>query len=628
MSGISYKDDDNFFVTLVKLLLNLALLVIPFVIPFYLPATLVIAYWVLAHLAEWVENRIRGEVDSTFMWMLGSCFGVSYLLGSLVSPGFTGIVVCIVCFIALLVVHKGWQKLVGLNMPEAASKPRVTECTPLGVPGSNAWSGQVPVTPEGEAVRVLSCSEFVMGGPAVCDYLLPDGSVIYGGGASSGFSPNGRYFVTPAPSRTSWPLMIYERKKHVLHICDVDSRFWEIDLVGDLTITGRESPLVSNKTWSAMIDDLIAHAQQHKMVQVAGLWITQQQWDAVREVHERAFPGPVSSAGPVFDWQAYLPPDLTTLDNPLEPLHSPEAEISVDQVASGLLISMAFPEVHWRDDQRAMVCKARRKDAGSKPQLWLWTQQQGWCEVPAAQDLAEHLPYGVRGEITRLDNHYLHQSWELQRTQLSDDDTGLLSYYSTSALEIDGQVFAPAAVRQLIGLEPGQAEQLQSAPLYNGDTLTWHLSHIDEPLNRAVYHCEFRGIALEGQWLLDHRVCNTGRQMALVAYAAAPAASCRMAILDADTAELQWLPERYLAPQLQGFADGRLYFMHVTGRQPDALPAGLDAEVYQATGKPSADDIEIAYDLPPFEQARDFVQPHPDWRLLYTRASVATPPLP
>lgn len=380
MSGIPYNDD-NFFVLLAKLALNLALLVIPFIIPLYLPPALIIAYWVLAHLAEWVENRIRGEVESTFMWMLGSCFGVSYLIGNLVSSGFFGIVVCILCFVTLVVVHKGWQKLAGLNIPEAQSKPRITQCTPLGVAGPNAWSGQVPLTPEGEAVRVLSCSEFVMGGPAVCDYLLPDGSVICGGGASTGFSPNGRYFVTPAPSRNDWPLMIYDRKKHVLHVCDVDSSFWEIDLVGNLTITGRESPLVSNKTWSAMIDDLIAHAQPHKMIQVADLWIAQNQWNIMRQLHGRPFPHPSASGGPVFDWQLHLPQNLSALDNPLEPLHNPVAEISVDQVASGLLVSMTFPELTWHDDQRAMVCKARRKDSHSEPRLWRWTDQHGWQAV-------------------------------------------------------------------------------------------------------------------------------------------------------------------------------------------------------------------------------------------------------
>ncbi|MCO8170140.1 hypothetical protein NJC40_20465 [Pseudomonas sp. 21LCFQ02] len=381
MSGIPYQDKDNFFIVLAKLLINLALLVIPFVIPLYLPPALIIAYWVLAHLAEWLENRIRGEVDSTFMWMLGSCFGVSYLLGSLVSSGFTGALVGILCFIMLVVVHKGWQKLARLNIPEPHSKPRLSECTPLDIAGPNAWSGQAPLSPEGEAVRVLSCSEFVMGGPAVCDYLLPDGSVIYGGGASSGFSPNGRYFVTPAPSRSHWPLMIYDRKQHLLHVCDVDSRFWEIDLVGNLTITGRESPLVSNKTWSAMIDDLITHAQSHKMVQVADLWIAQNQWDILRQAHEQPFPSPAPPGGPVFDWQLHLPHSLRTLDNPLEPLHSPQAEISVDQVASGLLVSMTFPELLWHDDQQAMVCKAQRKDRHGEPRLWRWTAQQGWQTV-------------------------------------------------------------------------------------------------------------------------------------------------------------------------------------------------------------------------------------------------------
>lgn len=381
MSGIPYKDEDNFFALLAKLLLNLALLVIPFVIPLYLPPILIIAYWVLAHLAEWLENHLRGEVDSTFMWMLGSCFGLSYLLGSLVSSGFPGIVVGILCFIVLVVVHKGWQKLLGLNIPEPPGTPRITECTPLEFPGPNAWSGQVPVTPEGEAVRLLACSEFVMGGPAVCDYLLPDGSVIYGAGASTGFSPDGRYFVSPAPSRNQWPLMIHDRKKRVLHTCDVDSRFWEIDLVGDLTITGRESPLVSNKTWSVMIDDLIAHAQTQKMVRVAGLWIAHDRWEVLRQTHEQPFPLPSPSAGPVFDWQLHLPGDLRVLDDPLEPLHHPQAEIIVDQVPSGLLVCMTVPELIWHDGQRAMVCKARRKNSHCEPRLWRWTDQQGWQAV-------------------------------------------------------------------------------------------------------------------------------------------------------------------------------------------------------------------------------------------------------
>ncbi len=614
---------DSLFILLIKLLFTLFLLVIPFVIPVYLPPAFVVVYWLATHLAEWIENRISGTVNWTFIWMLAGCFGLSGLVAEHVPGVVLGTLAGVACFLFLLAMHEGWKKLAKLTIQHGSTGPRITKVDLVPFSGPNAWSGEVPETPEGETVRVLSCSEFVMGGPAVCDYLLPDGSVILNGGASTGFSPNGRYFVTPAPSRNDWPLMIYDRHKRLLHTCDVGSRFWEIDLVGDMTISGRESPLVSNQSWTAMIDDLIAHSGKQNMVDVADLRIPQTHWDHIRKLHEKDFPNPPGGEGPSVSWALHLPKSLKALESPLGPLLNPQGEITVSEEGSGLLMSMEFPAIVWRNNDRAFVCEATPKSGGEKG-WWLWDDQKGWKQLHLRQDLRANISHAHRLKPVDLDAHYLTVEWELLQPRLGEKNIGELNSYTGYRLEIDGQIFEKPVIRQIIPLptDGNEDERLESAPLKNWQKLVWRFRRIDEDISRHVYRCEFQGRLLEGEWLLDHRISRDGRYIALVAYAAFPVVPHRIAIFDSETGVLAWVKEAFFFPELQGFDDKRLYLVHVTERRIDALPDGLDAEGYKTLGKPNEATVDLQITPPPSDHSRAYMHHGNQTRLRYQRTCI------
>ncbi len=540
---------DSLFILLIKLLFSLSLVVLPFVIPVYLPPALVVVYWLATHLAEWIENRISGAVGRTFIWMLGGCFGMSGLVAGHVPGIVMGALAGVACFLGLLALHEGWKKLARLTIQHGPTGPRITKADPVPFSGPNAWSGTVLETPEGETVRVLSWSEFVMGGPAICDYLLPDGSVILSGGASSGFSLNGRYFVTPAPSRDDWPLLIYDRHRRILHNCDVGSRFWEIDLVGNMTVSGRESPIVSNQ--------------------------------------------------------------------------DPHGHISVSGEDSGLLMSMKYPVVIWRDDGLAFVCKAMPENGGEKG-WWLWSDLKGWNPLQSRQNLSANTPHGEGCRLIDLDARYLVAEWRLLQPRLGKGNIGELDSYTASALEIDGQVFEQPVMRQIIPLAPdgNEDERVESAPLRNWQKLVWRFRRIDEDISRHVYQCEFQGHPLEGEWLLDHRISTDGRYLALVAYAAPPAVPHQIAIFDSETGKLAWVTKAFFFPELQGFDDRRLHLVHVAERRIDALPDGLDAEVYKTLGKPNEAMVDLQITPPPSDHSRAFMRRDNQTRLRYRRTSI------
>ncbi|WP_295470139.1 hypothetical protein [uncultured Pseudomonas sp.] len=602
-----YKDDDSLLVLIVKLLFNLALLVVPFIIPFFLPPLLVLAYWLGAHLAEWLENRITGEVNGTFVWVLGGCLGLSALVATLVSPGLAGTLAGVLCFVVLLLVHEGWKRLAGLTFKTPPQGPGLTRTRSTARPGTSAWSGPAPVTPQGEAVRVMQCSEFVMGGPAVCDYLLPDGSVINGGGASTAFSPDGRYFVTPAPSRTDWPLLILDRQLGLLHVCDVQSRFWEIDEVSDTTIIGRQSPLTDDSAWAAQIDELIAHGQTHEMHEVAGLKIANDQWQYLQQRQEQAFPAPPQAGGPSFTWRPCIPDDLTVLENPLDPLWYPEAQISVDGQPSGLRLSMQFPKVAWRADGLALACLASQGD-DRQSHWWVWDRE--WRRLPPLTDLADYMPRALTYGAAQLDRNSLYLEWELMQPYLADDEQGTLSGLTASALEIDGKVFEQPRIIQRASLHEPTQERVQSAPLAGGQRLEWQRLYVDEALSWPVYRCYLGSQALPGEWLLDHRISPKGQQVALVAYAPPPAAPHRLALLDAASGEVTWLPGEFLAAQLQGLSDEHLYLLHITGRLQVAAPPSLEQTLLPG--------------LPDMQNAAAFLETGENQRLYYSRARIPT----
>jgi hypothetical protein len=605
-----------------------ALSIAPFVIPLYLPLPLVIANWILAMLGEWVENRLRGKVDDTYMWMLGACFGLSWAMAKLVPGTLAGIGAGIACFCFLLWLQSLWTRLaglkveVGLRVDRDASEPLragvgplCVEARPAPVTGASAWGGPAPVTPEGGTLRVLSCGEFAMGGPVSCEYLFPDGSVILGVGASTGFSPDGRYFVAPIPSRESWGLLIYDRRDRLIYRCREALSFWEIDLVDDTTVRGRSSPNTSNKTYVARIDDLIARSSKEGMVAVRDLWIPEKDWEHIHRQRDRSFPA-APEGGPAITFVPHLPPSLMALEAPLDPIYYPKAELVVDGVASGFLISPNYPEAVWRDDGRALVCEADAKDGNEESLYRLWTAEDGWRSLRRGRDLHDDTPPASRYRLSGVDAACLTVDWRLLQPMLAHDSFGQISGYGHSPLEIDGQPHPAPVFRQLLPLvdDGRDDERLESAPLKNGKRLAWRFLRRDEELSRDVHACVWDGHPLAGEWTLDHRISADGRFAAIVAYAPPPLIPHRIAILDADTGSLAWVSGDFCDAQLQGFGENGLHFVHLVGRIHDD-PDGRARSA--ADGKPHEPDESV----PPLDHARAFMTHRRGSHLHYHRTS-------
>ncbi|MCC8694359.1 hypothetical protein LN533_09700 [Xanthomonas vesicatoria] len=360
-------------------MIDFAALVVPFVIPLCLPFPLVWVYLFGAMLAQWAENKLRGAVDATWVWWLGACFGVSVALGLRVGTMFAGIVAGGASFAALLLAGRVWEKVACLNIPRHDPGPTIMRIQGVERPLGTAHAKTALMTPEGLRLRVVGCHEPRNSAPLQYDYLFPDGSVVFGAGASMGYSPNGRYFVSPMPTTGTWRLLIYDRHTQWVYRCNKVETFVAIQQVTQTHVEGWGSRVEKDgRMLSASIEDLIAHSVNEPMVDIEDLKIPESYADRARQQRQVELP-PAPAGAPALMLAAYLPSSLMTLDDPLEPLFSPRLELIVDGQPSGLLVDGRHPMLRWGDDGRSLTCVAKRKGSIEQPAPWMWNAQRGWC---------------------------------------------------------------------------------------------------------------------------------------------------------------------------------------------------------------------------------------------------------
>jgi hypothetical protein len=82
----------------------------------------------------------------------------------------------------------------------------------------------------------------------------------------------------------------------------------------------------------------------------------------------------------------------------------------------------------------------------------------------------------------------------------------------------------------------------------------------------GAYACRIGDWVLEGQWLLDHRVSDCGRYLALVAFAEAPAVPHRVCVVDMQRRRLLEFAGQPLVARLLDFRAGVLSLAQVRGR--------------------------------------------------------------
>lgn len=374
--------EPSFFRVLYRFVTDVLGCALPFVIPLLLPFGLAWAYLLAAMLGQWVENKLRGNVDVLWIWWLGACVGVSVALGQRAETVVSGLLVGAGSLVGLLLVGRAWEKIAGLTLVRDDPGPALTRIDGVERPRGRGAMESAPTTPEGEPLRIIGCHEPRNSAPLQYDYLFPDGSVVLGVGTSTAYSPDGRYFISPMPTTGQWGLLIYDRHAHCVYRCHKVETFVQIHAVTRTHVHGWGSRVDKHgRMLSAGIADLLAHSQADPMVEIADLRLPQS--FLVHASQRRLAERPqLPDGGPALELVAYLPERLQALSDPLEPLVAPWSEVIVDGQPSGLLVSQRQPEPVWHDDTRTLVCIARRKGGDQPPTAWSWNAQQGWRAVP------------------------------------------------------------------------------------------------------------------------------------------------------------------------------------------------------------------------------------------------------
>ncbi|GHD62295.1 hypothetical protein GCM10007350_18030 [Jeongeupia chitinilytica] len=563
-----------------------------------------------------ISQRCYGTVSLRFMqaqffWTIGLALGVVDAM-----PGpISGLAAGFGVFVTGLFAQMWMERRFKLRTSKSLTAEQSPD-TPNLPKGGSAWGGDEPYrTPEGEPVRVLYHSEIAMGGPQVLTYLL-DHCVIDGASPSARFSSDGRYFVSPMPSRGAWQLLVFDRAERQLYHCN-DERFWELDHVSDTTLYGRCYPRTDDRAFQADIATLLANAKSIPLVQIRDLWVPE------TEVSELSLePRVLESHGAQLTAHLWLPESLAALDEPLAPLNRPRDELRIDGHASGLLLAHTDPELVWRSDGQAFVCRtawARTAECT----FWHWEQGRGLRQLAEPWQSLEREPHGGLAGLVALGHDAARLKTSLSTPELSRGDHGTLSSSSpTLTLDFgnDGRAITTEVgsckLEALLPLDgPGgrSACILESLPARQGRRVSWRWLRDSSDGTLGAYRCRIGDWTLEGEWLIDHRISDCGRYVALVAFADAPAVPSRLAIADLESDVLHWAATPFPGVQLQGFVQQQLHLIYLLGRydEPEHQPPGQ--------GNPG---LLRRFDqpLPPAEHALAFLPLRKASRLYYEQA--------
>ncbi|MDO7896490.1 hypothetical protein Q6A48_06255 [Pseudomonas sp. K18] len=532
---------------------------------------------------------------------IGAVFGLGFSLGRAL-PEWWGILAAIAAIISGLAGVSTWERRLGL-----VKDP---------VKGPSAWGGGEPqLTPEGEPIRTFNHSEIAMGGPTYCDYLFPDGVLLQGLGSSAVFSADGRYFAATVPSRQDWGLVLLDRQLRRLYRCH-NSEFWELDTLDLDGLSGRHSPLVDNGVRQARFDELLQTASVVDLVPVADLWLEPGGYpDPLPATFERrSADGHHCLAGTLS-----LPPAFRDLPQPLEPLRSPRYAVSVDEQPSGLLMA-ADATLVWSSDQRALVCQAQEQTGSPEgDRYWLWRVDQGWRALPSPWVKHDAEPSFYWHDVLGLDTHHVRIASYLDypRPSLGRHGYRLDSIHSDTETQAghDAQGRVQVAEFQLTRMSiampldsQGQRGDsfIETQPMLDGlcARLIW-LADNHEGL--GAYRCQIGDWQLPGRWLLDHRVSDCGRYLALLPFAEAMTVATHAVVVDVKARSLLQGPPLWVARVLD-FRAGLLSLATIAGR----LGRDLDGSALQRFVIPA----------PPVGSAPSFFQPDERSRLYYTTVDV------
>ncbi|RMO67265.1 hypothetical protein [Pseudomonas syringae group genomosp. 3] len=571
--------------------------------------------------------------------------GLALSLG-LALPNYWNVLAALVTFVGGLVLIGMWERKLGFVSRADRIAPQSHGS------GPSAWGGQQPqTTPEGEPIRTFNMSEIAMGGPVYVSYLFPDGVLLQGIGTSALFSSDGRYFAATVPSRQQWGLIILDRQERRVYRCANDF-FWELDEFTETDLRGRVSPLVDNRASSFNLAELLKTAQAVDLIPVADLWLEPDSMpDNLAEPH-------IEHIGPQtrhrIDGSLRLPDRLRNLEQPLEGLHHPIYQLSLDGRETDLLFH-ADSAVVWRADGKALCIVARRVNEETA-RYWTWQPDTGWHALTTPWVVSSRETSLNWDTPLALDNHHLRIEGYLA---FEIPDRGRYGY-SLNCIHSDFDIQtghdargrAQSAERKLTPLQlvtplarEGADERerglsdIESEPLLGNlrARLSWQRDNSDD---LGGYRCRIGDWALPGLWLLDHRVSDCTRYLALIPFADHPASAAKVVVVDTLKRQCLDSPPMNVVNVLD-FREGKLLVTRVAGRlkedtastplQRFDLPAPAVGKAagfctYREGSKPYYQTVELAVEdtgmrlLPKWRTVRtpqaanadgDFVQPAP-----------------
>ncbi|WP_122438892.1 hypothetical protein [Pseudomonas viridiflava] len=598
------EDDKSLSVLLLGLAWQLFLLIGPAALLTMLPPWqgLLIVLGLAATTGLCVWAGWKGITSPLTSLSVSAMIGLGLSLGR-VLPNYWNVLVALFTIIVGLNLLQRWESKLGIAEPSEGKKEG--DNTPPSPrqrsyeTSNSAWGGQEPErTPEGEPIRVFNMGEIAMGGPVYMDYLFPDGVLLQGIGASARFSIDGRYFAATVPSRQAWGLVILDRHMRRVYHSNNDV-FWELDAFSETDLSGRISPLVDNRASTIKLQDVLKSARVVDMMPIVDIWIepSARPQDAAAERIERNGPHDRHR----IEGHLRMPASLRDLEQPLDALRYPAYQLSLDGRESDLFF-YADDSIIWREDGKALCVMAQRADEEEK-KYWCWQPRTGW------QALAEpwvtsnreislnwHAPLALDEHDLRIEGYLAFECPDRGRygynLRCIHSDTEIQTGHDSQGQLLGGKrnLTGVRLVVPLTGKGERGMSSIETEPLLEGQRarLSWQM---DNAVDLGGYRCRIADWELPGLWLLEHRVSDCQRYLALIPFTEYPASPGKVVVIDLlKRRRLEGPPMEVV--HLMDVREGKLSVITVAGRLTDAC----ESTALQRYDQPA----------PPVGQAADF----------------------
>ncbi|WP_455916877.1 hypothetical protein [Pantoea agglomerans] len=529
-----------------------------------------------------------------------SVFVLAFYLGRIV-PAYWNIaaaLACIACGITFLDVLGHW----------------------LGIPSAAKLTVDLPhVTPEGQTIRLLGQpGEIGMGGPSFFCILFPDGVLLTGIGESGCFTHSGRYFVAPLPSAHANELLVLDRQLKRLYYCEKRSSDVLTSLLeGILTTRGK---MADKEEAGIELGAMLEKVKMVELVQLVDLWLTPGEW--LKPLERKYLKEFAADGKHYLSGELVLPESLASLPDPLSPVTRQLYQLSINDHVIPLLVSADGPWV-WNDGYGyILACRAiSAYDKGEREfNYYLLDFERGWshCKLPALWTGSKSEPSVNLLGFVGLDAQALTMEASLDCAFPSGGSFGYPLHHDVYNFEIDTQnharvlrrektnirlVFSLASLEVVRSVDhnPRSNSQVDSALLEGGlrARLRWHKDNHD---GQGAYSCNIGDWKLPDYWLLDHRVSDCGRYIALIPYTEVPD-GCGLVVVADIRAQVLISSPPLLVVRLLDFQDGLLSLIVIAGR--------LDSS-FEGSPLPSANNEPLLS-----QKAAKFCRDHKDISLFY-----------